>query len=414
MVKTAKPKVRRLKWRDMPLDEIRLPGGVLRLTFGPGSGLARRAGDPPGVVWAIGDRGPNLKVAPAMALYGLTGLAHLADREGAKIMPRPDIGPTLSQLRIEDGQVELLRSLVITLPSGRAMSGLPLPGGDTEAMEPVFDLAGEPLGVDPGGADSEGVVALANGGFIIADEYGPSLIRLNAEGVVVARWIPAGLEVALAGAGYPALPVLPAIALARRLNRGFEAIALSADETWLYVAFQSALEVPTGAVRSSRRITRIWKLDALTGAVAGQYAYPFDEPASFRRDAEAGPVSRSDLKVCELVWVGPDQLLVLERITRSAKIYRIDLAGMALPPEHLLAGHRPWLEEMTGAERKAAGLRPLAKTLMFSTDDAPKVCADLEGMALLEDGGLILVNDNDFGVEGAQTRFYRVDFKPPL
>ncbi len=47
----------------------------------------------------------------------------------------------------------------------------------------------------------------------------------------------------------------------------------------------------------------------------------------------------------------------------------------------------------------AAGVQPLRKTLVFSTDDAPRIDRDLEGMALLSPRELLLVNDNDFGIE---------------
>jgi hypothetical protein len=56
----------------------------------------------------------------------------------------------------------------------------------------------------------------------------------------------------------------------------------------------------------------------------------------------------------------------------------------------------------------------LAKTLLFSTDDAPEIPPDLEGMTLLDDRTVLLVNDNDFGVEGAETQFWTVRFDDPL
>ena len=56
----------------------------------------------------------------------------------------------------------------------------------------------------------------------------------------------------------------------------------------------------------------------------------------------------------------------------------------------------------------------LAKRLLFSSDEAPEVGADLEGMAILSPTELLLVNDNDFGVEGAETGFWRVRFDQPL
>jgi hypothetical protein len=51
----------------------------------------------------------------------------------------------------------------------------------------------------------------------------------------------------------------------------------------------------------------------------------------------------------------------------------------------------------------------LAKTLIFSTDDFPEISADLEGMVQISPRQLLLVNDNDFGIEGVATRFWRVD-----
>jgi hypothetical protein len=38
-----------------------------------------------------------------------------------------------------------------------------------------------PLEPDPNGTDSEGLVALEDGGFWVGDEYGPSLLRVDAE-----------------------------------------------------------------------------------------------------------------------------------------------------------------------------------------------------------------------------------------
>src|SRR4249920_2615310 len=88
----------RLIWRDVSLGVITLDNGNrMRLTLGLGSGLSQRAGDPKGTIWAIADRGPNLKIKPAIERYGLEHLKPLKKVDGAKIMPRPDIGPTICQ-----------------------------------------------------------------------------------------------------------------------------------------------------------------------------------------------------------------------------------------------------------------------------------------------------------------------------
>ncbi len=370
------PKVTELKWRDPPLGDIALPGGVLRLTLGIGSGLGRRPGDPEGRFWGLGDRGPNLKIPDAIADYGLAQLEPLRRIEGAKVLPAPEIGPTLAELQRTGRRVELVRTLPLRGPDGALVSGRPLPGARHAEMEPTFDLHGAPIAPDPAGADTEAVVVLADGSFWVAEEYGPSLIKVDAQGVVRRRWTPAGTV--LPGAE----DVLPARAAERRMNRGFEGLAASADGRWLYAAFQSGLDRP-GA---RRRRAPIWKLDARTGALAGEFDYPFDAPKSFTADAAAGPVGAGDLKICELVAVGHDRLLVLERISKSARIYRVDLSGG----------------------------RVLAKTLVFSTDAAGGIAPDLEGMVAMSDRELILATDNDFGIARAETRFYRLRFGASL
>lgn len=387
-----------------------MPRGVLRVTLGVGSGLARAPGDPPNRLWAIGDRGPNLKIKAAVKDYGLDHLERLADIEGAKIMPSPDLGPTIAELRIVGSAVEFVRAIPLRRSDGRPLSGLPLPGGGDAEMEPTFDLDGALREAD-GGADTEGLAVLADGSFWAAEEYGPSLMQVAPDGRVTARWVPQGVT---GHCDPPLTPVLPAIAAHRQLNRGFESVAASADGAWLYTAFQSPLAHPERAAGETARHVRIWKLDAATGQVVGQYLYPLDRPRSFERDAKEGDVKRGDLKICELTWLGPDRLLVLERISRTAKIYRVDLTGFETPPEHLDIETRPTLEEIDPRDFAAAGVRMLAKTLVFSTDEAGDIAPDLEGMAVLSDCELILVNDNDFGIEGVETAFYRVTFDEPV
>lgn len=50
----------------------------------------------------------------------------------------------------------------------------------------------------------------------------------------------------------------------------------------------------------------------------------------------------------------------------------------------------------------------VGKQLLFCSDDHPEIGPDLEGLTMLDDHTLLLVNDNDFGVEGVATRFWRV------
>ncbi|BCW90380.1 hypothetical protein sos41_35480 [Alphaproteobacteria bacterium SO-S41] len=383
----ARPfKVTRLKWTDIALEKLKLPARTMKLTLGLGSGLAVRAGDTSGTLWAIGDRGPNLKLKDAIADYGLDVLKPHMGEKGAKLIPRPGIGPAIVELRLAGDSIEHVRTLALTGRRGRPISGLPIPGGEGREVEPAYDLNGNACPDDPSGADTEALVALSNGSFVVVEEYGPSIMKVNAKGCITMRWVPEGTEGALDGADYPVAGVLPASAAARRLNRGFEALALSPDEKALYVMFQSAPEGSTGAP-----VVPVLKLSARTGKLLATYAYPFDKPKSFRRDAAAGKVDEDDLKVSEVVALDGETLLVLERITETAKLYAVRLP-------RAMAGEVPVLE----------------KRLVFSTDDVPRIGPDVEGVALLTPTTLILVTDNDFGVAGAKTEFWKIEFATAL
>ena len=401
-----------LAYDDDVLRVIDMPGGRLTVTRGLGSGLARRAGDPPGTFWAVGDRGPNLKIGVALERFGLRALNHFADVDGAKLMPCLDIGPAMSELRIEGDRVILVRTLPPTGESGRPVTGLPTPGGPNVVVEPGVTLDGALLPPDPSGADTEGIAATADGGFWVGDEYGPSLLRLAADGRVMVRWVPRGSEGLFAGADYPVLGVLPAIAARRRLNRGFEAIGLSPDDRWLYLAFQSPLAHPDVLAFERGRHARVWKLDAATGEVVAQHLYPLDRPRDFLRDRALGEVHRSDVKISELAVIGPDRLLMLERVSQTTKLYAVDLsASPPLDRVHLDIATRPTLEERSAGD---IGMPVLAKTPVLDTDELPRVDADLEGLIQLSPSTLLLVNDNDFGVEGVATRFWRIELAHPL
>jgi hypothetical protein len=400
----------RLAWEDPVIDRLMLPRGTMTLRYGFGSGLAQRAGAPSGHVWAIGDRGPNIKVPDIISQYGLNHLASLLGVSGAKIMPRTDIGPTLAELRVEGNAVTLVRTVPLTTFVGRQVSGLANPGSEDLLAEPVFDLSGAAIEPDPDGLDTEGLIALSDGGFWVGDEFGPSLVRLDADGAVVTRMLP-GPSAASSSTDTPA--GLPAIAAKRQLNRGFEALAISADERWLFLAFQSPLAHPDEHAYERARHVRLWRIDASTGRVVAQYAYPLDDPSSFSRDRALGSFGRSDIKVSELLWIRPDTLLVLERGSATTKIYQCLLRPEAsLADAHLDIALRPTLEELSAADGPMFPV--LSKTLVLTSDDFPELGPDLEGMAMLSPTELLLVSDNDFGVAGATTQFWRARLPKPL
>ena len=234
-------------------------------------------------------------------------------------------------------------------------------------------------------------------------------MRLDGVGRVLGRFVPTGAD--LPGARYPVHATLPAIAARRQLNRGFEAIAVSPDQSRLFVAFQSPLAHPDEAVHERARHVRLWRIALATMKVEAQYLYPLDAPETFARDCAKQPIEWKDLKISELICLADGSLLALERASETTKIYRFSPDDdLVLPPEHLDVETRPTLEELSAAGETLPGV---GKKLLLSTDQAPEVSADLEGMAVLSPTELLLVNDSDFGVEGAGTVFWKVTFAEP-
>ena len=404
--------LKRLAWTDEALGTIVVPGAGCTLRASFGSGLTRRPDDPPDIVWGVGDRGPNIKVRTLVERYGADHFRPHLERKGAKVMPRvPTSAPASPGCASARTGSSLLDTIRLCDREGVPVSGLPIPGGKQARREPAFDLDGRELEADPSGFDTEGIAATRDGGFWIGDEFGPSLVRVDDAGRIGARIVPEGVK--LAAAGFETRAALPAIAARRHLNRGFESLALSDDERWLFLAFQSPLAHPDVTAHKRARHVRIWRLDATTLEVAAQYLYPLEPPEHFLRDLEAGPLDQSDIKVSEIVWLGEDALLVLERGSLSTRIYRVDLGGCRpIPPEHLDHAIRPSIERLS--PRGVPAKWELDKRLLFDSDQAREIPADIEGMVVLSSTELLLVNDNDFGVEGAKTQFWKVIFDQPI
>jgi hypothetical protein len=290
---------------------------------------------------------------------------------------------------------------VITLKDrdGRPLSGLPNPLR-TATTETPLDGGGQRLAQDVHGVDSEGLVRLADGSFWVGEENGPSLAHFAADGRLIVRHVPRGTEAEYAGARYGVRGTLPAILAKRQANRGIEALAISPDERFLYFIMQNPLANPDAAAYRQARNTRLFKLERATMRILGEHVYILDDPRTFRRDPSE---RQSDPRISELMAVGADRLIVLERTEQTTKLYEIDLGGATD-----IAGSRwddpatrPTLEQI---DATAAGITPLAKTLRFDSADFPQVVGKTEGMALLGDGSLALVNDDDFGITGGRTQ----------
>lgn len=248
---------------------------------------------------------------------------------------------------------------------------------------------------------------LKDGTFWIGEEYGPSLVHVAADGKIIERLVPQGLEGDLSGATYKVTGALPAILMKRQLNRGIEGLAIAPDESALYTIVQNPLANPDADAYKKATATRILKLDLKSRQVVGEYVYTLDPAESFKNDTSD---KQSDVRISELTAVGVDKLIVLERIARTTKLHAIDVSAATniLGTDWDKEGTSPSLEQIDAADLVAKGITPVSKKLWLDSSTYPELPEKVEGVAIVDGKELILINDDDFGIEGAKTRIVRL------
>ena len=389
------------------LGRVDFAGGrALDLTVGIGSAAYHRPGDPADIVYTLSDRGPNFACSEAEAVTGVRrGVLCAADRDG-RVYPVPGYAPSLYGVRLRpaEGRFEVFESIALKTRRGVPLTGLtnPLPG----RTEQPLDGAGARLAFDPSAIDAEGLVRLPDGSAWIGEENGPSLVHVGADGRVLRRVVPSGGTAGeLAGADYPVVEGLPAILAKRQSNRGIESLAGTPDGETLYAIVQNPLANPDAAAYRAARNSRVLRYEPGSNRVTGEWVYPLEAPQSFRLD----PSDRqTDPRISEAAWLGPDRLLVLERTEKTTKLFEVrlgeatDISGSRWDD----AATRPTLEQSN--DLAGTGIVPLHKRLVLDSADHPELPVKLEGIALLPDGTLMLINDDDFGISGERTKIVLV------
>jgi hypothetical protein len=343
-----------------------------------GSDLWHGPDAPENEFWGVTDRGPTGEVE--------------VDGEEHRTFPIPEFTPFILHLRGDNSELEILDAIPIVTPQGEPVTGISNLAGTDE--EP-FDFAGnESLAYNQSGLDVEGLVQTSDGGFWLAEEYRPSLVKVDADGRVIARYVPEG--VALPDAGYPVEATLPAIYGLRQNNRGFEGLALSGDGQTLFAVLQSPLSNPDHETGEASRSGRILAVNTASGRPVAEYVYALEDAAAF--DPALEDSDQSEVKLSGLIWLDESTLLVLERTDEVARLYRVDLNGATdiLGSEWDDPATSPSLESLD--DPAAAGVQPLPKTLAVDLAAIPDLPDKIEGVAMVDADTIAVSNDIDFAV----------------
>jgi len=404
-------------------------------TFGSVSGLfadpaawSRNGDSYTGVFHALPDRGYNVA--------GTIDYNARINRLEVAFSPAPLTATGLGQDQISLSLTQA-RKLFETLPNGdtQGMSGFdPKPGGvATGGARPAAGARPELPQAYNGklALDAEGLVRLADGSWLVSDEYGPSIYRFAADGEFIDA-LPVANSVRPVRNGVfdyssnnppagqdPPRPGNPTNG--RQNNQGFEGLAVSPDGSTLFVVLQSATRQDggTGGSSATRDHTRVFTYDISDLdriELTGEYVVKLP---SFLQDNAKRIAAQS-----EIVAISSEQFLILPRDSNGfgtgnpTSLYRqvdvVDLRGATnivgepyenqiapggvLNPAITPAVLSPWLDINDNSELNRFGL---SNGLI---DGFYNLSEKWEGLALLPaldpsapfDWFLFVANDNDF------------------
>lgn len=307
--------------------------------------------DPDGGFVAVTDRGPN---ADALNAAG----------RPAKRFPLPGYRPSLLRLSLTDAGLRLDERHPFTLSSTVTASGLPVPDQAGAVIESAFGPGGEMLAPDTWGIDAEGIAAVEDG-YWVSEEYRPSIWRVGRDGTVRARYTPTPVDARDR--------LLPTVVLEREANRGFEGIGV-----WPSGRVVAALQSPL-LLGDDSRIARLVVLEPETGD-SWTLAYELDGP--LRKIGDVAALDEGRLLVIEH---GPLEL----GGAWSGQVYLLDTRRADRVPD----------DAVPEADPSSVRLAAKSMILDLSSSGWPVGLEKPEGLAVLDDRTLAIVNDNDYGLD---------------
>ena len=326
--------------------------------------------------------------------YALTDRGPNADFKGSagngKKFPVPDYTPRIGEFQLQtNGQIALVRTILLKDPTGKPISGLPNPPGLGATGEVPYDNSGKVLNTDRHGLDSEGLAAMQDGSFWVSDEYGPHIAHFSPDGVELERMSPLGIQTS----GRK----LPAVLARRWANRGMEGLTVTPDGKTLVGVMQSTLYNPNKQKAANLTLTRILTFDLASGATR-QYLYRQDKPKNANSEIAA-------LTATTFLMVERDGRYSGEEPAQKS-LYKIDLAGATdvsgdtSAPDGLLINGKT-LEESDWEALEKAGIQPVGKQRVA---DVVAMLPNryphdkLEGLWVIDAHRVGVINDDDFAV----------------
>lgn len=353
--------------------------------------------------WTVSDRGVNIDAANANATATPSTKYPTCKPTYDKIYAFANYAPKIHRIKIEGNEIKILKTITIKRPDGTDATGIINPTGfgstatEVASTNIVTDCANFDANTAPKdvwGIDSEGIDVDKDGNFWICEEGGPTIWKVNPNGVVLKRYTPYTQN------QQPEDVSIDACFTFRRNNRGFEGITVAPNGK-IYAIIQSPLyyKAVSGVAGSgnlaSSQIHRILEIDPTTNTTA-MYAYV--------NDGTIGTIKPKDIKIGDLRAINNTTFLVIEQAAGTApddikRMYTIDITNATKVQSGVVYSGKTLEELNTPAALATNNIVPVTKTLLFDmyAKGWPIALDKAEGIAIIDKNTIAVSNDNDYG-----------------
>ncbi|HTN17091.1 MAG TPA: esterase-like activity of phytase family protein [Chitinophagaceae bacterium] len=343
--------------------------------------------------WTCSDRGVNVDCASANP----AGCKPTYD----KMFCFPSYAPKIHRVKTQGDSVQILKTITVKRPNATATVGYLLPTGfgstateeaSTDTVLDCANFAAKRAPKDAWSIDCEAIAVDKKGNFWIAEENGPSVWKLDANGVALNRYSP---YANLAGAQAEDILIDTAFKY-RKNNRGFENMTIAPNGK-VYAIIQSPLLYPTKAVGEATRVHRMIEIDPATNATR-MFVYLNDGVIG----TGANQIRLQDWKLGDMTAINDTTFLVLEAAARGTtdikRMYMININGATVVNSGLYGGVT--LEALVDSAGLAgAGVKAVKKSLTMDllANGWDAALDKAEGVTIINDSTIAFCNDNDFG-----------------
>lgn len=226
---------------------------------------------------------------------------------------------------------------------------------------------------------------------------------MKRDGTIIERIVPKGWAAQVSTPLVPAREVLPSEYNKLRQNRGAEGVGITPDGKYMFMSMQSPLRNPDKSTDNSRQL-RIIKFDLSTLQPVAEYVYVTEDAKQFTG------LDQADIVISDVVAINENTLLIDERDKNAGdkaqlkRIYAVDLTTAT----NILGKYNDekagkTLEQMSLADLKSNSILPLAKRTVLDAVEFKYPYEKIEGVSLVDGNKLVIVNDNDFGVDSTSS-----------